>query len=140
MERESLLPPETRADDTPTPAHGNQARTSLDSIRTLSADENGQDNPAPASSQYPCRVQLRSSSYVLMLVSLYMMLALFSWAVTCILTVRPITTARYGTWRIVSLWQLLAYSSGEKVYSFPPGGISGITTPRVARPPPTPFT
>lgn len=88
MERDSLISPETRADDPPTSANEKQARAPLDGIKMPTANESGHDLP---------RLQLRSSSYVLALVALYMALALFSWVVTCILTVRPITTASYGT-------------------------------------------
>lgn len=41
---------------------------------------------------------LKSSWYILYLVLGYIGLALFSWVVTCILSVRPITAKHYGVW------------------------------------------
>lgn len=41
-------------------------------------------------------IELRSSTYVVWLVALYAELAIFAWTITCILTIRPITTKHYG--------------------------------------------
>lgn len=56
-------------------------------------DEHTGDKP-----EEPPTTEIASTSYILVLVTLYAGFAIFAWTVVCILTIRPIGTSHYGIW------------------------------------------
>ena len=90
-------PPPSQSPEWPT---GSSQQISLETDQpTVSTRENrrmpSSDFEGEVANDSPS-VTLRRSSYIVLVVSIYASLALTTWILICILTFRPLTTARYG--------------------------------------------
>lgn len=65
---------------------------------SVSSQKNESPNADLKTFQRPPSTVLPRSSYALFLTLFYIVLALFSWILTCILSFRPVTTGHYGFW------------------------------------------